>query len=245
MKYKVLTKNHEAMTRCTFPVVLLLAIPFAPVQAQMALGLRGGANWANVAFTPDERLADQSVTGARVLPAFAMLAELPLGERFSLAPELGYTERGYRWLPAGPWATGTRYGFKYIDLNVLGIFRLARKLARPHVTAGLSFGQLIGAEQLSEDKDGKVTERTDLELDLIRFQRSQLSALVGAGFTFTAGRSLMALELRYAYGFTDVWNGFLLVDVNGSTIRRLRTYERSFSLHLSWRLPLKRRTVAE
>lgn len=245
MQQKVQPKNHKAMTRRTYWIALFVVVPFAPIKAQMAIGLRGGANWANVAFTPDERIADQSVTRARVMPAFAILAELPLGGRFSLAPELGYIQRGYRWLPTGQGATGTRYGFDYIDLNLLGIYRLGKEPARPHLTAGLSFGQLIRAEQSSEDKAGKITERTELAADIIRLKRTQLSALLGVGFTFTAGRSLLALELRYAYGFTDVWNGILLVDVNGATIRTLRTYERSFSLHLSWRLPLSKRLVPE
>jgi len=220
-------------------ILLTAIITAASTQAQLSFGIRSGVSWSNVDFPKAEEWDSKS----RLAPSVGAMFHIALSDRIGLQPEVAYVSRGFRQELAqtanGP--VGSRFVFEFIDCNALLVLHLAQEPARPHLIFGPSVGMMTGARVLAET-DGTVSGGSVLDPVKLRLNRTVMGLCAGAGFTFTTGASRLVIEGRYAYGLTDIWNGLPLVDINGVTIREVSGYDRSFSLHLAWLMPLPKRT---
>jgi len=148
--------------------------------AQVALGIKGGLNFANV--DADDAFGDpDSKTGYH----FGAFLEVGLGG-IHLQPELLFSVKGT-----------DDVDLSYVEVPILLKKNFAKVL---NVHFGPQFGFLTSAEG-DLDADGSDEDIKDF------FKSSDLSAVIGAGvnapFGLTAG-------IRYVYGLSDVWDNDLL-----------------------------------
>lgn len=232
-------KHDQMKIRLTHLTIALMAS--IDLQAQLSFGIRSGISWSNVDFPQ----ADGWDSKARLAPAFGAMLHIAATERIGIQPEVAFVSRGYRQeygpLPSGNYAE--HLVFDFVDVNALMVLRLAQEPARPHLLLGPSIGFMTGARVLAEI-DGSVSGGSVLDPVKLKLNRALAGLCGGAGFTFSAGASLITVEGRYAFGLTDIWNDLTLVDINGATIRKISGYDRSFSLHLGWLMPVAKRALA-
>lgn len=234
-------------------------------QAQVAVGVRGGVNWAKFAA----EAGSFEGSGTRLGPTGAIIIGVTLSERFSLVPEIGFIQRGFKQdTPGGALRTGFgydangnySYGYfyspgptyldhhlvlDYVDLAALAKFQLGHAPARPHLLAGVTAGWMTGARQYEAGQEGQKYDGQVLDPKALDMNRFNLGLCGGAGFTFTIGSSHLFLEGRYLYGLTNVWNGVVVRDINGGLVGTLNGYDRSIQCTAGWMIPLGKRVVAD
>lgn len=206
----------------------------------MSVGARAGISWPNTAVPQVETWNSKP----RISPSFGLMMHIPIARRFGIQPEACYVGRGYRqeYAGLGQVKQADLYVFDFIDANALLTLRLGQEPVRPHLLFGPTIGFMTGARILSE-KEGSVSGGSVLDPVKLRLNRTLFGLCGGAGFTFSAGASMLTLEGRYAYGITDIWNGLVFTDINGSTIREAHGYDRSITVCLSWMMPVPKRAV--
>ena len=246
----------------TLPTILAV-IGSVGLQAQVSVGIRGGVNWAK--FAAEDGIIQ--ATEARMGPAVGIIVEVPLSERLSLVPEFGFIQRGYGqevrggglgngyfYDPNGNlvWGYGYNSGpapiirdyymvLDYVDLAALAKFHLGSDPVRPHLLAGVTAGWMTGARQYQVSTDGDKFDGEILDPHALKMNRLNLGLCGGVGFTFTIGASHLFAEVRYLYGLTNVWNGLLVTDINGSKVGELNGYDRSIQFTVGWMLPVAKR----
>jgi len=227
-------------------IVLLAALGLGTLHAQVGVGLRGGINWAKMVEINGDGILNE--THARLGPAAAIVVELPLSKRFSLLPELGFVQRGYQQEPPpySYYSEGeVNAVMDYADMAVLAKFHIGQEPARPHLLLGATVGRMLGARQYLVDKEGNKVNGTVLDPGQLDMAQWNLGLCAGAGFTFKTGTSHVFMECRYLYGLTNIWNGLVLADLNGSEIGELNGYDRSIQFTVGWILPAGKRGNAD
>jgi hypothetical protein len=221
---------------------LLAACGMVAMQAQVAIGFRGGINWAKMVEIDGNGILNG--TQARLGPAGAIMIELPLSDRFSLIPELGFVQRGYKQKtpPYSYYGEGAlNTVFDYSDMAVLTKFHIGQEPSRPGLLLGATIGRMLGAHQYFIDEEGNKDDGTVLDPAQLDMARWNLGLCAGAGFTFTTGKSHVFLEGRYLYGLTNVWNGLALTDLSGARIGELNGFDRSIEFTVGWIFPVGKR----
>lgn len=222
--------------------LLVFGFATAVASAQLSFGFRAGVAWAN---QDSPQLAEWD-TKARIAPAFGLLLHAPITPRIGIQPEAAFVSRGYMQdlgtSVQGP--SAQHIVFDFIDVNALFAVRLASEPVRPHLFLGPTLGLMTGARVLTES-DGYVSGGSVLDPVKLRLNRTVFGLCGGVGFLFSTGASWLSVEGRYAYGLSDIWNGLTLVDVNGTVIREIHSYDRSLSLSIAWLMPVAKRAVMQ
>ncbi len=175
----------------------------------------------------------------------ALLADLPFTQRLSIQPEAGFLQKGFA-VASDPF-TGqgplSHFHFDYLEASLLAKFYLGQEPARPHLLAGPSLGMLLGGRIRSDEaqpfafnyKDGHVTA---LDVGSLNFSRLDPGLQVGMGMTFSIGASWLFLEARYQWGFSDVFNGLQVVDINGAPVVQWHGHNRTLMANLGVMIPV-------
>lgn len=212
------------------------------LHAQVAVGFRLGATWANMIFpdVDDEAPGDLNwETTTRLTPAFAVMADLPLTQRLSALPELAYVQRGYTFeAPTGSVFRDNHLLLDYLELNVLAKFHLGEEPARPHLLLGPTVGWRMSTRIVYDEKYDASQPGTQMVGGDVGMSTTNLGICAGAGFTFSVGNTWLFVEGRYNYGLTNIWNGVVLADVNGQVIGELNSYDRSWQFNIGWIIPV-------
>jgi hypothetical protein len=152
-------------------------------------GVKGGVNFTNM--TSNGFKDKNSRTGFHL----GVLAEIPVGDRFSMQPEVLYSTQGTE---ATRMFSGDRihgeYQLDYIQVPVIAKFYVIDGLA---LEAGPSFNFLV--EEEYDFEDNGISLEQDSELG----STFELGGAVGASYKFNNG---FFLNGRYALGFTDAFD---------------------------------------
>lgn len=170
------------------PILIFLLIIFtvSTVKAQeyVYFGGKGGINLSNI---NSDNFADNNIrTGFHL----GLLAEIPLGTRFSIQPEVLYATQGTEAdeIMIGVSPRTTEYKLDYIQVPVLAKVYLTESLS---IEVGPSFNFLA-----NEEIGGNETD----------FGSSfEFGGALGASYKFRGGFFGSA---RYIYGFTDALDTF-------------------------------------
>jgi hypothetical protein len=213
--------------------------------AQASFGVRGGANRAKMT-AKDGMLGDVSNrSGFEAGIAFG----LPIAQWITLAPELGYVQRGYHREATPPgFFPEERLVLDYADLALLARIHPTDGDARPFMTLGATVGRLMGARLFQTYGFPKTEHGFVLNIDEVQIgsgwsEKSPMSPwnvglCVGLGFAFTTGTSQLLIEGRYRHGLTNIWNGVPVTDEVGNFVAVLNGHDRSISATLAWLLPM-------
>jgi len=178
-----------------------LGVPAASTQAQPGFGVMGGISRAT--FTGG---GAQGITWRTTL-MFGGVAEVPLGEGFSVRPELQFATKGSR---ARAMSASAALKLSYLQLPVLLQLVTGRDvLLRPRLYGGVSFGILLGCRREDATCDGDPDLVVhDFDSGLLVGGEVEVSG-AGLGLRYEAGLGSVTLP---APG-QDIQNGVLTLTV--------------------------------
>ncbi len=200
----------------TTTLVLLLAATFHLQAQQFSIGLKGGAQLANVkapgiiedlSFLPDFK--------AITTPNLGVVAEIALHPNFAIQPELSWTVKGFQVdenfdvnlfdvpVPLGVTAITK---FNYLEMPLLA----KAKFGNFYLLAGPTFGYALNGH-LQTRADLFVTEidlfNTNINLDKVGYERWEVGGLAGTGVSvpvFNGGH--IYFDARFSHGFTQPYD---------------------------------------
>ncbi|MEZ4903313.1 MAG: porin family protein [Spirosomataceae bacterium] len=222
-------------------VFLLIAVSFS-TNAQVSMGVRGGASLSKTTghgnfienFTGN---MDYIVSGNG-----GIFLQIPITGGLSFRPELAYKQSGAGLssnnlldlagvnIPLG----GTiRQRLTYVQAPLLLQYDFGDNgsIVKPYIVVGPSFNYLA---------DGKIVSRADLilfrsqpmrtDIGLGAFSRFEVGGVGGAGLSFAVGQAKVFVEGRYERGFTRVYD---------TPVVSVPVHNQSFSALVGLAIPLR------
>lgn len=171
-----------------FKLICLISIfmmMFMMVEAQPKFGFRLGANLSRQELKQDSLLIEPS---SKIGLDLAVIADFPLGDVISFAPELHWLQKGYKFEDISTTGTAT---LNYLELPLLIKFKFGEE-AKFSVFGGPSIGYLLGGKVFIND-----VEQEDF-FDFIN--RLELAAQLGAGVMVGP----VMIDIRYLLGISDI-----------------------------------------
>lgn len=193
-----------------FLTLMIMMFATAAVMAQAQFGVRSGFNVATISQSAAE-IQDAEEPWK---PGFnlGLASQFRMGEMFSIAPELMYTQRGYLVEYGAGWENRVRYDY----LNVPVMFRAAfGDVLKGYVNAGPTLGYLLGGRYRTEGTlpagltpldekivfEGTSGNRWDLDAN-----RLEIGGAIGGGIMLDTEGGSFLIDLRYTQGFTEIAN---------------------------------------
>lgn len=170
-----------------FMAALVLSTTFAAAQEYVYFGIKGGVNFST--FSGDG-FSDFHDENARTAYHLGLLAEIPVGERFSLQPEVLYSAQGFDMVRIEG-EEDIEHQLDYITIPVL---------AKLYLTDGLSLeaGPQVGFVVSEKISSG------DNEIDLYDEDRTDIDMALGLGASYKFNNFF--LYGRYNAGLTDIYD---------------------------------------
>lgn len=190
--------------------LMIMMFATAAVMAQAQFGVRSGFNVATIS----QSAAEFPEAEEPWKPGFnlGLASQFRMGEMFSIAPELMYTQRGYLVEYGAGWENRVRYDY----LNVPVMFRAAfGDVLKGYVNAGPTLGYLLGGRYRTEGTlpagltpldekivfEGTSDNRWDLDAN-----RLEIGGAIGGGIMLDTEGGSFLIDLRYTQGFTEIAN---------------------------------------
>jgi Outer membrane protein beta-barrel domain len=205
-------------------IVLSTAVFSAQAQ-QVSIGARGGVSLGTV--TRPEFIKGFTNSASYITSGNGgVFAEIAFGEHFALRPELAYVQKGLS-TNAGTNLTigsvdlpvGARVGLRvsHIQMPILTQYTFGQGPLKGYILAGPAMALAVNAKLVTRPELLLTFRpiRTNIDLDVLRYNKFEVSGVVGGGMSVALGSSgtKLMLEGRYEHGFTRVVN-VPLVQVN-------------------------------
>ncbi len=184
------------MKKLVIAVVAILGVATVQAQDEVSFGVKGGVNFA--------KLQGDDVEDADGRTGFHLgaIVEIPVSEKFSVQPEVMYSQQGLQSEFEDENTTSeSKLKLDYINVPVLAKFYVAEGFS---IEAGPQFGFLAKAEQefQSTTTSGGVTVESegteDIEDSIAGFD---MGAAFGAGYELNSG---LFFQARYIIGLSNV-----------------------------------------
>ena len=180
-------------------------------QAQISIGVRAGANLANVSFsdTSDLDIGDPKTRVGAILGA---VLEMGITEKLAIQVEPSFIQKGWRIKDESQLLGQTikidgNYTFNYIDVPVLAKLRFNGENTGLYAFAGPTFGYMAsGKYKVTTEVAGqKETEEEKLTFDdEDGINRFDVGATLGAGFQLNLGGGRLFFDARYNLGLSNI-----------------------------------------
>lgn len=186
------------------------------LSAQIAIGLKAGANLGNVYMTqtlndltPDFKYATGAVAGG--------VAEFNFGKFFALQPEVNWVQKGFRFseginvpigkldIPAGVEAT---IRTNYLEMPVLAKLKLGNDVVQAYAVLGPSVGYAMSGKLITKTRFLFEFDpiRTNLNFNDLDYNRFEVSAVGGLGLQVNFNGGKWFADARYTQGLTQLYN---------------------------------------
>lgn len=182
----------------TFFFVLLTT---AGAYAQAQIGIRAGMNVATISDGVDVSSALTGDVQEPWIPGMVLgvASSFNMNEVFAIAPELNFSQRGYRL--EGPQNIDIRYN--YLELPILARLAFGQTL-QGYINLGPTFSYLLnGKREVSGTSTGTNTSSIDYTVGDAGFNRLEIGGAIGGGVKLNTGAGSFLIDLRYTQGFTD------------------------------------------
>jgi hypothetical protein len=180
-------------------------------QAQISIGVRAGANLANVSLsdTTDLEIGEPKTRIGSILGA---VLEMGITEKLAIQAEPSFIQKGWRVkesteLLGQSFKIDGNYTFNYIDVPILAKLRFNGENTGLYAFAGPTFGYMIsGKYKLTTEFAGqKETEEEKLDFDEEEgINRFDVGATLGAGFQLNLGGGRLFFDARYNLGLSNI-----------------------------------------
>lgn len=175
--------------RYSLLVVAVLLCPSATTAQEVAYGVKGGINFATIAFDPEPG-ADFGLRPGLVIGGFVTM---PLGARLAIQPEGLFSQKG---TSASEGGVDAKVRLDYLEVPVLVRYVVSESSARTiHAFGGPALAFKLRANS-SADFGGESVD-TDIDEDIEDFD---VGIVFGAGVDF--GR--LTAEGRYTLGLSNI-----------------------------------------
>ena len=159
--------------------VAAISLFFSTVNAQQAVGIKGGLNIASLSgFEGRDRISAHA----------GLFLHHTINKNWCFQPELLYSGEGQRYMSGGVERT---LALGYLQLPLMIQYYPAPQV---YLEAGPQFGLLLSAQDKADDEGGQINAKDD-------FTTGQVA--IGLGIGYKASEKLI-LYGRYNFGLTDV-----------------------------------------
>ena len=159
--------------------VAAISLFFSTVNAQQAIGIKGGLNIASLSgFEGRDRISAHA----------GLFLHHTINKNWCFQPELLYSGEGQRYMSGGVERT---LALGYLQLPLMIQYYPAPQV---YLEAGPQFGLLLSAQDKVDDESGEINAKDD-------FTTGQVA--IGLGLGYKASEQLI-LYGRYNFGLTDV-----------------------------------------
>ena len=159
--------------------VAAMSLFFSTVNAQQAIGIKGGLNIASLSgFEGRDRISGH----------VGVFLHHTINKNWCFQPELLYSGEGQRYMSGGVERT---LALGYLQLPLMIQYYPAPQV---YLEAGPQFGLLVSAQDKADDEAGQINAKDD-------FTTGQVA--IGLGIGYKASEKLI-LYGRYNFGLTDV-----------------------------------------
>ncbi len=175
------------MKKVTMVLSVALSLLYLKVNAQQAVGIKGGVNIASLSgFEGRSRISAHG----------GVFLHHTINKNWCFQPELLYSGEGQRYMSGGVERT---LALGYLQLPLMIQYYPAPQV---YFEAGPQFGLLLSAQDKVDDESGHINARED-------FTAAQVA--LGLGIGYKASEQLI-LYGRYNFGLTDVTKFDNIVD---------------------------------
>lgn len=171
--------------------LMLMSTTFISAQEYVYFGIKGGVNFSSFNGDGFESFDDPE---GRTAFHLGLLAEIPVGERFSIQPEVLYSAQGYD-IASLEDANDIEYQLDYINVPVLAKFYVFNRFS---IEAGPQIGFLVQEEiDSNPGEDGG-----DVDLNDDQFKTVDFGVGLGASYKI----SNFFISGRYNIGLSDIYD---------------------------------------
>jgi len=182
----------------------LFAVSSFSVMAQLSIGGRVGANFANYSISNIEDVSPNSITGFSV----ALVLDIGITENFSVQPEIAFIQKGFNQEETFE-IFGETFTVKadqivnHIDVPILAKYAFVNsETLVVYAAVGPVLGYAISGKYKVESNGEK--ETMDINFDDDGINRFDFGASFGAGAGFGVGPGHIIVDLRYVMGFSNL-----------------------------------------
>lgn len=203
-----------------FLLLIYLLILIRPTQAQINVGLKAGINYVNneLVNPPPDYVTPNSY---RFGYHFGLFTNIKLADRFSLNPELAFSNKGSRY-DLDPTIRIANIHLNYLNLPILIEYELLDKLS---VEIGPELGYLLSA---------KAKTKTDTQ-DIKNIWDNDIDIGLSAGLKYQL-LDKWIIGIRYSHGFSSVMKNITFYDENGNPLDDNKMQNRAFQLSVGYRI---------
>lgn len=179
-------------------LALFLLVSFAVNSYAQSIGPKVGVNIAS--WAGDDIFDDySSLTGLQ----FGAVAEIPVGDKFSIQPELLLIQKGSGFDSDFLGTTiETDNKLNYFEIPILAKIYLTEGPAQVFVNAGPTIGFATSGKIVTEA--GGEKEEVDIDFDDTDLSTFDFGVAVGAGAQFDAGPGKLFVDVRYLLGLANL-----------------------------------------
>ena len=197
----------------SFILIVFIAISVHTSLAQPAFGVKGGMNINNVTTTDLPDFISSVETMSTVSYHLGLYVQFELNEKFSIKPEMQFTQRGY----ATEYADKVRTNINYLEVPVLVVYTPI-KLVSVELGPNISF---------------KISSKTKPDgLGEISYEAIDFGLSAGLKFNITDKVSLVG---RYYHGFTSIGTIYFISNPSGD-VEQPKTFNRSFQVGIGYKI---------
>lgn len=176
------------------------------------IGVRLGAN----VTSPNVKSRVEATSGeSEYVPnyniQFGIVGEVPLNQKLTLNPELAFQSKKFSYkstVDFGDDQQNASEGVEsqtWVSLPVMVQYRVLDKSYNPYIALGVSADYLLKSELTITRRRENASPVDEKSIDLEPEREPlNISAIAGAGVQLPIGGGFVALDVRYAYGITNV-----------------------------------------
>ena len=218
------------------------AVKAAP--RRFSIGQRAGVSYASIVYTaslPEEQDRVNSDSEPLKGLASALVVNIRLNDRFSLQPELAYTQRGWRsqWYPR-PSIKNDVLRMNYLELPVLVRYSPFAGKWQPFVLVGPVVGRGVGGFDIATI-DSPVFGEYSFPWQMTfgddpesQYELYDIALLAGAGVLYRTKRTEVFVDLRYQSSVTDFVPAGNMVQYSDDITAKHRVWLLSVGYLIPW-----------
>lgn len=172
-------------------LILAMGVLFAGAAGAQTIGVKGGVNFSNIIKTNDKNFSTEFKPGLNA----GIFVDVPLAEQLSFAPELMFSQKGYKRsgnsLLGGPHEYSVTTNF--IEVPILAKINPTSKFS---IYAGPQVSFLVSTKE--KFTSGSATYENTIRNDNEKLKKSLVGGVIGIGLGIT---SQLSLQARYALDF--------------------------------------------